>query len=305
MEQPRATEPQSGDAWVYGPGGKRMWGRYGAAGLAIVDQQRGILLQHRAAWSHHGDTWGIPGGARDRDETPAAAALREAHEELTVPPDAAHIIATRVLDLGFWSYTTLIAEARYPFQPRLNDAESADARWVPLEKLAELPLHPGFAASLPDLDAVLHARPVIVVDLANVMGTIPDGWWRDRAAAARALMNQFVALSRSGVPAQLLGLPLERVWPQFVIVLEGDAKAAASDSAATSSELITVRTASAAGDDELVATVDQLRENGPQQFITLATADRELQQRARAHATVSPAELRSLLSEAPTSTAGH
>ena len=49
MEQPRTIDPQSGDAWVYGPRGNRMWGRYGAAGLAIVDQQRGILLQHRAS----------------------------------------------------------------------------------------------------------------------------------------------------------------------------------------------------------------------------------------------------------------
>lgn len=273
-----------------------MWGRYGAAGLAIVDSRRGILLQHRASWSHHGNTWGIPGGARDRDETAIEAALREAHEELTVPPDAARIIATRVLDLGFWSYTTLAAEATKPFEPQLNDAESTDARWVALENVHELPLHPGFAASLPDLDPVLRARPVVVVDLANVMGAVPDGWWRDRAAAARALIAQFAALSSTGVPADLLGLPLKQVWPRFVIVLEGDAKPAISD--ASPAELVTLRAASAAGDDELVATVQQLRGEAPQPFIGLATADRELQQRAQADAIVSPAELRSLLDAA-------
>ncbi|WP_311478327.1 NUDIX domain-containing protein [uncultured Gulosibacter sp.] len=296
MEQQRTIDPQSGDAWVYGPRGNRMWGRYGAAGLAIVDQQRGILLQHRASWSHHGDTWGIPGGARDRDETATAAALREAHEELTVPPDAAHIIATRVLDLGFWSYTTVVAEARYPFQPQLNDAESADARWVPFEKLPDFPLHPGFASSLTDLDWVLHARPVVVVDLANLMGTVPDGWWRDRAAAARTLIEQFAVLSQSGVPASLLGLPLERIWPRFVIVLEGAARPAVA--AVSAAELISLRAASGSGDDELVATVEQLREQHPQPLIALATADRELQRRARADATLSCAELRTLLSAA-------
>ena len=40
-----------------------------------------ILLQHRAVWSHHGDTWGLPGGARDSHETAEQAALREAVEE--------------------------------------------------------------------------------------------------------------------------------------------------------------------------------------------------------------------------------
>ena len=54
----------SGDAWVEGPDGTRYWGRYGAAGLLIVSPGFEVLLQHRAAWSHFGGTWGMPGGAR-------------------------------------------------------------------------------------------------------------------------------------------------------------------------------------------------------------------------------------------------
>ena len=63
----------------------------------------------------------------------------------------------------------------------------------------------------------------IVVDVANVMGSRPDGWWRDRAGAAARLHAELVRLAASGrgVP------PGETDPPDFVMVLEGAAKAAA------------------------------------------------------------------------------
>ena len=38
------------------------------------------------------------------------------------------------------------------------------------------------------------ARSVLVVDGANVVGSVPDGWWKDRAGAARRLHEQLVTL---------------------------------------------------------------------------------------------------------------
>jgi hypothetical protein len=38
----------------------------------------------------------------------------------------------------------------------------------------------------------------IVVDVANVMGSRPDGWWRDRAGAAVRLHADIVRLARTG-----------------------------------------------------------------------------------------------------------
>ena len=61
----------------------------GAAGLLLRDRHDGVdrvVLQHRAWWSHQGGTWGIPGGARDSDETAVAAALRESAEEANPGP---------------------------------------------------------------------------------------------------------------------------------------------------------------------------------------------------------------------------
>jgi 8-oxo-dGTP diphosphatase len=81
----------------------------------------------------------------------------------------------------------------------------------------------------------------IVVDVANVMGSRPDGWWRDRAGAAVRLHAQIVALASSGRailpdgrgaaeapgPADEAG-PAGQASPAFVMVLEGAAKAAAA-----------------------------------------------------------------------------
>ena len=145
-----------GDAWVEGPSGERYWGRFGAAGLLLWHRELGVLLQHRVSWSHHGGTWGIPGGARKQGESADAAALREAAEEASVPGDVVRVIATSTLDLGFWSYTTVVAEAISAFTPVMADAESADLRWVPPAEVDELPLHPGFARSWPEL------RPLLV-----------------------------------------------------------------------------------------------------------------------------------------------
>ena len=140
-----------------GPDGQRFWGRFGAAGLLVHDLRRGILLQHRADWSHFGGTWGLPGGARHAGESAVDGALREAAEEAAVPPDAVHVLFESVLDLGYWSYTTVVGQAVRPFEPHMADVESIELRWVPVNQVTELPLHPGFAASWPQLRARLTA----------------------------------------------------------------------------------------------------------------------------------------------------
>ncbi|MDM4764295.1 NUDIX domain-containing protein [Galbitalea sp. SE-J8] len=139
-----------GDAWVEGPDGQRFWGRFGAAGL-LVHIDGAVLLQHRVSWSHFGGTWGLPGGARRQGETAREGALREAAEEAGVPASVLEAEFEQVLDLGFWSYTTVVARARSWFEPVVGDAESVALRWVPFPDVAGLPLHPGFGAAWPGL----------------------------------------------------------------------------------------------------------------------------------------------------------
>ena len=79
----------------------------------------------------------------------------------------------------------------------------------------------------------IGGQPVtIVVDVANVMGSRPDGWWRDRAGAAVRLHADIARLAASGraiLPDEPGKTGTERAGaPGFVMVLEGAAKAAAA-----------------------------------------------------------------------------
>ncbi|MDZ4269416.1 MAG: NUDIX hydrolase [Mycobacterium sp.] len=140
-----------GDGWVVSTNGAAYWGRHGAAGLLLraprPDGSAAVLLQHRAIWSHQGGTWGLPGGARDSHETPEQAAVREAHEEAGLPADQLTVRTTVVTaEVTGWTYTTVIADAE-ELLDTVPNRESAELRWVAEDEVADLPLHPGFAAS--------------------------------------------------------------------------------------------------------------------------------------------------------------
>ncbi|HEX6077952.1 MAG TPA: hypothetical protein VFZ32_22165 [Micromonosporaceae bacterium] len=42
-------------------------------------------------------------------------------------------------------------------------------------------------------------RPLVVVDAANVVGSVPDGWWRDRFAATERLRDALAPMAQSGI----------------------------------------------------------------------------------------------------------
>jgi 8-oxo-dGTP diphosphatase len=146
---PTAPVAGSGDGWTTCTAGHRHWGRFGAAGL-LVATPAAMLLQLRAARTHHGGTWSVPGGAREQHENAVAAALREAGEEMDIAADAVSVWDTDVDDHGGWSYTTVLARPRAEMSFRWNE-ETAAVRWVPLPEVDGLPLHPGFRASWPRL----------------------------------------------------------------------------------------------------------------------------------------------------------
>ncbi|MDF3336533.1 NUDIX hydrolase [Mycolicibacterium septicum] len=158
-----------GDGWVFSDNGARYWGRHGAAGLLLRAPWHGgvaaVLLQHRAPWSHQGGTWALPGGARDSHETAEQAAVREANEEAGVTAEQltvrTTVVTAEVAGVGgtHWSYTTVIADVPEPLETVPN-RESSELRWVAEDEVAELPLHPGFAASWEQLRAVTASLPL-------------------------------------------------------------------------------------------------------------------------------------------------
>ncbi|MFD0995300.1 8-oxo-dGTP pyrophosphatase MutT (NUDIX family) [Pseudoclavibacter chungangensis] len=278
----RDAPKEPGDEWAIGPDGTRSWGAHGAAGVLVADVERGVLLQHRARWNHHGGTWGIPGGALRPGEPPVDGALREAFEEAGIPADALDAVATRVVDLGYWRYTTLVARARRHIPARVLDAESAGMAWVPPRELDRLRLHPGFAAAWPTLQRLIGTRPALVVDAANVVGARPDGWWRDRAGAATRLVSTLCGAIGRGFPAAPFGIDAELLWPEIVVVLEGQAKSAADPSTDASLEHLEIVRAPGEGDDDIVAQVERLRALDAERPILVVTSDRGLRERVEA-----------------------
>lgn len=275
-----------GDGWVECACGARHWGLNGAAGLLawrVTDGEVEIALQHRAAWSHHGDTWGVPGGAIADGETALTGALREAHEESGIEAGHLAVHATRVLRHPDWSYTTVIARAAEEASVGATDAESVEVRWARPAELRPggLPLLPAFADSLEELSAML-GRVVLVVDSANVVGSVPDGWWRDRTAATERLRDSLARVATGGLPADDVSLPGDRWYPEVHLVTEGRARGVASTGA------VTVHEAPGEGDEEIVRVVTDLAGGVPSApapgfvRVVVATADRELARRCEA-----------------------
>ena len=101
---------------------------------------------------------------------------------------------------------------------------------------------------------------VLVVDAANVVGSRPDGWWKDRAGAARRLHEQL-----------LVG---DTTYDEIVLVLEGGAKAGVRPG--RDAHVRTVH-APRSGDDAIVEQARSATEAGHR--VTVVTADRFLRAR--------------------------
>jgi hypothetical protein len=104
---------------------------------------------------------------------------------------------------------------------------------------------------------------VLVVDGANVVGSRPDGWWRDRAGAAGRLHGRLAIA--------------DTAYDEIVLVLEGQARAGVPQG--RDGHLRTVH-ASRDGDSTITAESRDARDRGDD--VIVVTADRALRQRVEA-----------------------
>ncbi len=104
---------------------------------------------------------------------------------------------------------------------------------------------------------------VLLVDAANVVGSRPDGWWRDRAGATTRLLRRLAALPGRRLP--------EGTVAEVVAVVEG----AARDVPAPDG--VRLVRAAGSGDDALAATAADLAAAG--RSVLVVTADRGLRAR--------------------------
>jgi hypothetical protein len=103
---------------------------------------------------------------------------------------------------------------------------------------------------------------MLVIDAANVIGSRPNGWWRDRPGAAQ----RFTGRVRASVTAG-------RLVPPVTVVLEGQARAGADEAVVDGVEVVH---APGEGDDTIAATAEAHSE------VVVVTADRDLAERVRA-----------------------
>jgi rRNA-processing protein FCF1 len=106
---------------------------------------------------------------------------------------------------------------------------------------------------------------MLVVDAANVVGSRPDGWWRDRAGAAARLVQSIT----DSVSSEQLTTPI-------TIVLEGAARRGVEEREADGVRVVHARRE---GDDTIAEIAAAAAATGHR--VTVVTADRELSERAR------------------------
>ncbi|MGS2617439.1 hypothetical protein ACVCAH_23375 [Micromonospora sp. LZ34] len=109
----------------------------------------------------------------------------------------------------------------------------------------------------------MDPTPLLIVDAANVVGSRPDGWWRDRAGATARLRDALVPVAAAGLPDRLPP-PVE-----VVLVVEGAARDVPSVAG------VRVLAADRSGDDAIV----DLAAATPERRRLVVTADRELRER--------------------------
>ena len=114
----------------------RRWRRAPIAGVSVVITNLGgdvLLLKH----SYGPDVWGLPGGGLGRGEEPAAAALREVHEELGITLTRIDPVAVIEEVISGAPHTAHVFAAVCDQHPRPDGREITEARFFPSHSLPE------------------------------------------------------------------------------------------------------------------------------------------------------------------------
>lgn len=141
---------KDGDGWIECRCGGKHWGLNGAAGLLLYRDGK-VMLQHRSPWVHNGDTWGLPGGARDSHESVIDASIRESVEETGIDPTHVEVLGLFSEDHLDWRYDTVIAKAHDDLDTATWNTETHDIGWYEISEIVDLNLHPSFAKTWPNL----------------------------------------------------------------------------------------------------------------------------------------------------------
>ena len=197
-----ADTGQSGDGYA----GQGQWGLYGAAGVLVRNISDGIerflVVQRGTGVSSNVGKWQLPGGALNSLETPAQAAARETMEELGATVEwlgqltqVGQTVYTGQYSpsAGNWQYTNIAADSPTMFAPNVDNEETANARWVTRDELANMDLVPALRSNLDSILAHFDTSGLDQLQAAHVqynalLGTVANDL-RTRATRLAASAN--------------------------------------------------------------------------------------------------------------------
>ncbi len=265
-----ARTPRPGDAWVGRAHGREVLGAFRCRGACSPSTPSAACCCSIASrGAIFGKPWALPGGARHEGESARDGALRESGEEAGCRRPAVRARFESVLDLGIWSYSTLVADVTTPFEPvyqrsreRRPGVGRLSTRSIPS------PVAPRIRGLVAVLREALAVRPAIVVDVATSWALFRR-WWKTRAGAATRLVAKVSRLTERGLDPRRLGLSATRWFPVGHGGAGGQARSAEPVAPA-------IRGAACAGDgdDEIVAAVRDIA--GAFRPVVVVTSDREL-----------------------------
>ena len=173
--------------------------RSSAVLIALADGERGpeVLLTKRSMdLRHHKGEMSFPGGRMDPGETPLQTALREAHEEVGLPPSAvrAHGELQHLSTIVSRSYIVpVVATVDEPYELAPASPEVDRVMWVPISTLTRSDRYRSERWGRPPTDRLIHffelddetvwgATAHLLVDLLSAASDASDARSSDAVA---------------------------------------------------------------------------------------------------------------------------
>lgn len=153
----------SGDGYFADPGGAKLWGKYGAAGVMLrhTDKDSGeekfLLVQRGPAVSTNKGKWQLPGGALNSNENDYNGTARELTEELQPPNGYLDTVQPKGEVLfnhpSGWHYNNIVADVPEQFDATVDGDETGAAKWMTFDEVQKADLHPALKSNL---DAIME-----------------------------------------------------------------------------------------------------------------------------------------------------
>lgn len=120
---------------------------------SFIRHEEKILFLKRNSLKPEGDTWCVPGGKRERDESLSAAMSRELYEETQLQIPASELLYVKTTFVRYPKFDFLYYLFRFDIKDftiniKINKKEHESFQWLKLSDAVKLILTPGIEEAL-------------------------------------------------------------------------------------------------------------------------------------------------------------